>query len=557
MPAAARETLASSRRALRDVFANSGLRRVELAWAGSIAGEWSYVVALAVYAYDAGGPAAVGLVGVIRLLPSAFAAPFTALLADRYRRDAVMLVTALVRALGMGAAAAAVVVSAPAAVVYVLAGLVSLVETAFRPAQAALLPSLARAPEELTAANVASTAIESVASVAGPALGGLLLAATDTAVVFAVTAGVFLWSALLVSRIRPAPTRRSEAALRGRAIVLEALAGFRAIATERDLRLLVALYTAQTLIAGALNVLIVVAALDLLDLGESGVGFLNSAVGVGGLIGSLVAIGLVGRRRLASDFALGIVLWGVPLSLIGFWPEAAVSLVLLAVVGIGNTLVDVAAVTLLQRAVADEVLARVMGALETLLVGTLALGAILAPLLIEGLGMRGTLIATGAVLPVLALLFWRRLAEIDAAAAVPRLELELLSSVPIFAPLPAATLEHLAASLIPVRAAAGTTIFRQGDAGDRFYIVREGEVEVSLDGSPAPPLGPGGYFGEIALLRDVPRTATVAARSDVELYALERDEFIGAVTGHPQSRETADAVIGARLATLRPGMASV
>jgi MFS family permease len=556
MTGALRGQLAESISAFRDVFRNADLRRLELAWAGSVAGEWSYVVALAVFAYQAGGATAVGLVGVIRFLPSAVAAPFTALLGDRYPRERVMLGADLVRAFTLAVAAAAVFADAPAGAIYGLAGFVSLVSTAFQPAQAALLPSLARRPEELTAANVASSTIESVGSFAGPALGGLLLALTGTGVVFAATAATFAWSAVLVARIR-AGKRDERQAAAGDGRARTALAGFRLIGSEARLRLLVGLYAAQTLVAGALNVLIVITALELLDLGEAGVGFLNSAVGAGGLAGVVVALALVGRRRLASDFRLGLILWGVPIVLIGVWPERATVFALLALLGIGNTLVDVAGLTLLQRAVPDDVLARVFGVLESLVVGTIGLGAVAAPLLVAVLGVRGALVATGALLPLLAALTWRRLARIDAALTVPQRQLDLLRALPLFAPLPAAAIEHLAASLIPVEVSAGGEIVRQGDPGDRFYVVSEGEVEVAVDGARGATLRACDSFGEIALLRDVPRTATVTAAGEASLYALERDEFIAAVTGHPASAAAADAVVATRLGSLRPGMASV
>jgi MFS family permease len=337
----------------------------------------------------------------------------------------------------------------------------------------------------------------------------------------------------------------------------EFFAGFAAIGRDRNLRLIIGLYGAQTLIAGALNVLIVVAALELLDLGEAGVGFLNSAVGVGGLLGALAAFALVGRQRLASDFGLGLVLWGFPIALIGFFPDPTLALVLLGLVGIGNTVVDVAALTLLQRTVPDEVLTRVFGVVQSVFVATLGLGAIVAPLLTGTIGIRGAMIATGAVLPVLAIVLWRRIRALDAEALAPTLELDLLRAIPLFKPLPAPAIDQLASSLIPVRATAGTEIVRQGDAGDRFYVIASGEVDVFIDGGQIGTLGPGEHFGEIALLRDVPRTATVKARADSELYGLERDEFLSAVTGHAASAEAADAIVASRLGGLRPSVASV
>jgi len=548
-----RERLSESGKALASVARNPNIRRVELSWLLSIAGQWSYIIALAVYAYGQGGAAAVGLVGVIRLLPAAIAAPFASGLGDRYPRERVLVIAGVLRTLAMGLAAAAVFAGSPSGLVYLLAGLENLVATVFRPLQGALLPQLADTPEELTAANLGFATIESVGIFAGPALGGVLLATTSTGVVFTVTAGIYGVAALLMMRVRaerpvePAPTE---------GVLRDAFAGFVAIGRDANLRLLIGLYGAQTLVAGALNVLIVVSALELLDLGDSGVGFLNSAVGIGGLVGALVSIMLVGRQRLASDFAYGLVLWGVPIAVIGIFPHTPLAIFMLGVVGIGVTVVDVAAVTLLQRVVADDVLARVFGVLQSIFVTTIGLGAIISPLLIDVIGIRWTLVATGALLPVLSALLWRRLRALDSEATVPT-ELALLRRVPLFRPLPAAQIDQLAGSLIPVRAAGGDEIIRQGEHGDRFYVVGSGQVDVNSDGAKIATLGPGEYFVEIALLRDVPRTATVVATTATTLYALERDEFLSAITGHPASAEAANAVVASRLAGLRPGVASV
>jgi MFS family permease len=547
--------LRESLQALGAVFRNPGLRRLLLAWVGSVTGEWAYVVALAVFAYEAGGATAVGLVALLRFLPSAVVAPFAAVLADRHSRQRVMLTADAIRACALGAAAGVALADGPAALVYGLAALVAIVSTAFQPAQAALIPTLARDPQELTAANVASSTVESVGSFAGPALGGLLLAVTSPGVVFAATAFAFVWSALNVARIPSTPPAREDTA--EEALHREALAGFRAIFDAPSLRLVVGLYSAQTLVAGALNVLVVVAALELLDLGRSGPGLLNSAIGIGGLIGAVITLGLVGLRGLGTAFAFGLVLWGLPLVFFGAWPATGAALLFLGLLGIGNTLVDVSGLTLLQRTAPPEVLGRVFGVLESLVVGTLGLGAIIAPLLVSLFGVQLALVATGLLLPALAVASWARLRGIDERTVLPERGLELLGSLPLFAPLPPATLEHLARSLVPVQASAGTEVVRQGDVGDRFYLVDDGELAVAIDGTIVSTLGPGDHFGEIALLRDVPRTATVTARTDATLLALERDEFISAVTGHPVSLEAADAVVAARLGRLAPRLASI
>ncbi|HKF14392.1 MAG TPA: MFS transporter, partial [Gaiellaceae bacterium] len=539
---ALRDRFGDAARSFGRVFRNPDIRRLETAWAVSIFSYWAYGIALAVFAYQEGGAAAVGLVGLLRFIPSAIASPFSAMLADRYRRERVLLVAELLRTGLVALTVVVLVVDGPFELVVLLSALTAVVNSAEGPAESALLPTLATTPRELTAANVVSSTIESLAIFGGPAIGGVLLAATSTEVVFAATAAAFLLSAFLISRVRvdEKPERRE----RTSGVLAEFGAGFVTLAREPGLRVLVLLLSAQTLVAGALNVLIVVTALQLLDLGEGGVGYLNSAVGIGGLIGALISAALIGRR-LTTNFLLGILLWGIPIALIGLVPEPAPALLFLGLVGLGNTLVDVSAFTLLQRAVPDEVLARVFGAVQALWVGGIGIGAIVAPLLIEALGVRGALIVTGALLPVLTILSHRRLAPLD-EVPIPERELTLLRGIEIFKPLPPPVLESLAGSLAPVRVETAREVFRQGEMGDRFYIVAEGEVEIISDGEVVAVTGPGGYFGEIALLRDVPRTATVRAKGDVELLALEREEFIGAVTGHAASVEAADAVVATR-----------
>jgi MFS family permease len=545
----AREQLGESLGAFQENFSNPQLRRLQLAGICSVMGLWAYAVALAVYAYEVGGAKAVGIVSLVRAIPAAASAPFTSTLADRLPRVPFLVATNLGRAAAIGGAGAVALAGGADWLVYTLAALAAILGTAFLPAESALLPELARTPEELTAANVVRSTIESVATFAGPAIGGALLVFWSPGTVMLATAGAFVVGAALVALIRPVKARvdkPEEAAQPRGGFLREAAGGFRAIGLDRRLRVVVGLYAAQALLAGALGVLVVVTALELLHRSDSAVGLLNAAMGIGGIAGSLAAFALIGRKRLASDFGLGIVLWGAPLAAIGIWPHLWVALVALAVLGLGNTLVDVAGLTLLQRTAPAEVIGRVFGVLEMILVAAIGLGAVLTPALIDLVGTRWSLVVTGAVLPALAAVAWRQLVAIDAAAEAPA-ELDLLAQIPIFSPLPAPALERLASQLRPLSVAAGAIVVRQGDHGDRFYLVESGRLRVSVDGSAGRELGPGDSFGEIALLRDVPRTATVAAETDARLHALEREDFLDAVTGHPPSARAADAVVGARL----------
>jgi MFS family permease len=544
----------ASLHALGAVLSSPSLRRLQLAWVGSILGGWAYLVALGVYAYEQGGAGAVGIVGLIRLVPAAIVAPFSATLVDRFSRVTTMIVSDVVRFALMIGAAAVIATDGPPPIVYGLVALSTIAGTVFRPAQAALLPALVASPAQLTAANVASSTLESIGTFLGPALGGLLLAVSDPAVVFAANGATFLWSAALVLGLRgheqprERPTRADDD---GGAETAGVLAGITTIAREPNLRTLVGLYGAQTLVAGALNVLVVVTAFELLDLDAAGVGLLYAAVGIGGLIGGFVALLLSARGRLARDFAFGLALFGLPLAVLGGLPFPVIAVIALGVLGIGNSIVDVNALTIMQRAVPDAVLGRALGALDGLLIGTLGLGAVTAPILIDLVGPEAALVVTGAVLPVLALLTRPRLRAIDRMSSAPEAT-GLLRGVPLLASLPEALLERLAREATPVDVRAGVPIVREGEPGDRFYVVRSGQVSIL-----GRTFGPGEAFGEIALLRDVPRTATAMAVTDVELVALEREPFVAAVTGHAPSAAAADTVIAARLGSLSAGSVRV
>jgi MFS family permease len=532
---------------LADVFRNPQLRRLELSWAGFYLGEWTYFVALSVYAFDVGGAAAVGALGLVRMVPAAIALPFGGMLADRYPRQRVLLGIYVARALLLVAMAGALAAESSRALVFALAGLTAVVGAPVRPATLSLVPMLARTPRELVATNVSSSTLEGLGTLLGPAIGGVLAATAGFEAAVAAAAAVNLACALLVSRIRregdvTGARRRVEHSLRQ-----ELLGGARTLVNEPHPRLIVLLFNSQTLVRGLLNVLLVVASIELLGMGEAGFGWLNAALGAGALAGGLAAVGLVARRKLAGIFGIALVLWGAPIALVSAWPRAGWALICLGIVGVGNALLDVSGFTLLHRTVDEHVLGRVFGVFEIGVAVAVALGSLLGSILVEQLGIRTALVVTGAILPFLAALSLPGLRRIDDSVEVPERELGLVAEVPLFSPLPPTTLERLAARLERLDVTAGTTVVEQGAAGDRFYLVAGGEIDVVLDGVTMSTLRAGDYFGEIALLRDVPRTANCVARTDAEIYALGRDVFVAAVSGDVRSSTEAETVVTRRL----------
>jgi MFS family permease len=530
---------------------NPSLRRAQLSFLGAWTAEWAFTVALGIVAYRDGGAAAVGLVGLLRMVPSAILAPLLSPIADRGRRERVLILVSIVRGAATAAAAVVVAVSGPSAVIYALAVLSTIAATLYRPAHSALLPSLCRTGHELASANMVRGLLDSAATLVGPLLAAVLLQFTGVDVVFWVAAGAsFLAAALLVGLRYDAPPRPPAPSRPN--LAKEAVEGVRTVVQNRDLTLIIALAAAQALTRGALTVFSVVVAIELLGTGEPGVGALMTAVGVGAVLGSLAASLLVGSGRLGAWFAVGVGLWGLPLTLVALVPQQSAALGLLAFIGVGNALIDLAGFTLIARMAPDEVLARVFGVLESLVAVFIGIGAVVASTMIEWFGVQTALIVIGLVCPVLAVVSWRRLRGLDRSVDVLDEDIGLLQRVSMFRSLPLPSIEQLARGLEPVEVPTGSAVFTQGDIGDRYYVIESGEADVVGDGRVVASLGPGEGFGEIALLRRTRRTATVVARSALELRALGSERFLPVVLGYTASAQEAAVVVDGQLDRYSP-----
>ncbi len=561
---------------VRAVLRNPALRRVQVAFLLFNSMEFGTWVAILLYAYVVIGPATVGLVALAQLLPAALFAPIGASFADRFPRDRVLLAGYLAQASALAVTGAGMITGSHPAIVIVAAAAAACAFTFTRPAQGSLLPRLSRTPEELTAANGLSGTVEGAGVLLGPLVAAGILAVSVPGAVLLAGASACALAALLVLRL---PQPATPIAARALDVTLAAparassggpgssvaaavtadlpslvgdahagvMAGLRVLASHADTRLVVALLALRMLTSGAMDVLFVFLALEVFHSGESGAGILNAGLGLGTVLGGAATFALVGRQRLAPAIAVSALVWGGAILLVGTIAPAWAAPAVIAMGGVGYVICDVAGRTILQRVTPDRMLARVLGGLEGIGLFGLAIGAVVVPSAVGALGIQATLVAVGLVLPAGVAIAWTSLRSMDRRIRVPIREIALLQTTPVFAPLPPPQLEAVARRTRWITLEAGGVLIREGDVGDRYYVVESGILRVtSGDRFLRNTDGPGEGLGEIALLNQVPRTATVTALEPCVLLALERADFLEAVTGHAQVHEIAERVAAER-----------
>ena len=538
---------------MRRVLKNPNLRRIQLAFFGSLTGDWAYATAITVWAYQEGGATAVGIFQAARFIGMAVAGPLGAVVADRVSRKTFMMTTDLIRAVLVSVSAVILMMGGPAVAIYVLSVVAAMVGAPFRSAQAGLIPKLVDTPDELTASNAVAANLENAVLFIGPALGGALVATTDVAVVFWLNVASYLWSFFLVASIRvpaPGPSASAAEGVEGddeaEGFLREVTTGFATVARDGDLRTVALLAAAQGFVWGALTVFMVIMAVSILDTGAAGVGYLNSIMGVATIGGGLVVLTRVSKGRLGQDMTVGVLGWAIPLIALAAFPSPVTVFAALAVIGLSDPWVNVGFETIPQRLAAERMISRVYAAVESALIGAMALGAVAAPLMVRWIGFEESMLVIGVLIAAYAASTLPRMRRLDARLTEPA-HLPLLRSIGIFAPLAPPVLEALARQLESVTFEAGAAIVREGETSDRFYVIADGSVEVTQAGRLLRTEVAGEFFGEIGLLRDVARTATVTALTDTTLLALERHDFLEAVTGVSEARTAADEVVSRRL----------
>ena len=541
----------AARDSLRSVLRNPNLRRIQLAFGGSLLGDWAYGTAILVWAFQESGATGVGLFTAARFIAAAFAGPLGAAVADRMDRRRFMMTTDLVRAVLASITAVLIMTDGPVAFVYVVAVVTATVGAPFRSAQAGLIPRLVDTPGELTASNAVAANIENVVVFMGPAIGALMVGTFDVAAVVWLNVASFIWSFVMVSGVKehapadqPAGGGEDEPEEK---MLRQITAGFAYVGRNADLRTISLLTAAQTIIWGALSVFMVVIAVR--DFGEpSSVGWLQGSMGVGTIIGGVMILSRVAKGRLASDMVIGVLGWSLPVIVLAVFPSPITAIAALVVIGTADPWVNLGLETIPQRLAPENAISRVYAAVESIAIGAIALGSLLTPLLLHFFGIRPSLIGIGLVVTAYALSTLPRLRALDHRLTEPE-GLAVLRTIGMFEALHPSVLEEMAHRLEAVTFSAGQVVVREGDPSDRFYVIAEGEVEVSHGDLVVRRETAGDFFGEIGLLRNVPRTATVTAVTDVKLWSLERSDFLGAVTGTGAARVAAEDVVSRRIAT--------
>jgi hypothetical protein len=514
-------------------WANRRLRRALTAYLLFNVNEWASWIAVLVWAYAVDGVRGASVIAVAQLVPAAATASLAAGWLGRMRAPRALLLGYAAQTVTTGLTGAAMLLDAPFVVVCVVAAANCMMICLTRPVHNALLPEVSETAGEVTAANAASGSAEAAAILVGPLVSGAISAWWDPGGVLVVMAAGGVVSAWCAARLGPGVPRVESRDGAG-------TSPLRTVLRDPAARLLTVLVGAEYVLLGTLDILLVVLALDLLEMSDAGPGLLNSAIGVGGVAGASLTVVLIGARRLAPAVVLGALVTGLAVASAGFASVPVVAMLAITCAGAGKVFFDVALRTFVQRLLPDRLLTAVFGMQESVMMAGIAVGSAIAPVLVTGPGALAAFLAAGLFLPAVALLGWGALRRLDAMTEIPADRLAVLRVVPIFEVLASRVVERLALFSGTEHRPAGTAITVEGEVGDLFYVIVAGEVVVSHGAEEIRRLGPGDWFGELALLRaDAHRTATVTAVVPVDLVTVDRQTFLTALAGAPRSEAVA------------------
>jgi predicted MFS family arabinose efflux permease len=548
-------------REYRSALASRDLRLLLAALLISDTGTWAYNVGLLAYVFDRTHSLAwVGVTGLVRMLASLVFGPYGGVVADRMERIGLVARASLICAVLMGGLTVLAAAHGSPALALVLSGLTAAVSVVFNPSTAAALPSLVD-EDELAAANAISSTIDQLTTITGPAVGALLLVVGSASLVFAANGVSFVLGALIAVRIRTR-SRPVDVTEGGSAGPLAQMAvGWRAIVSLPAARTLCAFSVLVSFVYGTDTVLFVGVSAHRLGTGAQGFGYLLGALGLGGVLAAAAVNRLAGARRLALVILAGAIGYSLPTALLIVIHSPVLAFALEVFRGAATLVVDVLAITALQRAVDSDQLARVFGIFFTFVTAAIALGAVITPPVVSAFGLNGGLWTMSVGPTVLAVLGYPALLAIDRQTGARAAELEprvaVLEGLGMFAAASRPILERLAAAASEVGFGSGHVVIREGDAADALYVLLEGGVDVSAHGEGGGPERPirvmtaPAYFGEIGVLERIPRTATVTARGPIRTLRIDAEELFEALAASPPSTSLMENARG-RLALTHP-----
>ncbi len=535
-------------------MSDARLRRLLVAHLVTIVGEWAAVIATLIHAYDWGGPRSVGFVSLAVLAPAFVGAPLAAAATARVRAHDVRLAGFAIQGAAYSGAALVAGSGAPTPAVAALVAVGIAASATLHPTGAALLPKVVRSARGLVTGNLVVSYCDSAAALVGPLLAAVIVARAGPGGVFAtVAAGAAL--AFLATAWRPAALavsgpRRFAIGDRGGLDESSDAPGFTLRTALAEVRShpwslgVLGVASARNLVVGAFDVLLVIVARSSLELGEGGPGYLTALFGGGAIVGAFATTAVVRRSRLRS--ALIAVLLSAATLCLALGARAETPLVVIAVlpiVGLCVASMDSMSRVLLQRSIDPRRLGPVFAGLGLIAACGQVSGALLAQALVAWRNERSALVGVGVLLALIAAAAFRSLRQADTHADVPIVEMALISGLPIFASLPTPGLESVARAAESITVPADTEVIRQGDSGDTFFVVADGEFDVIMSGVHERTARRGDFFGEVALLADVDRTASVIARTSGSLLAIQRVPFLTALTGHRPAYRVATAHI--------------
>jgi MFS family permease len=554
---------------VRSAFSHRDYRFLLPGFAISAIGDWLYGVSLIVFIYERTHSAGwVAAVTVIRLVPYVLFGAVGGVVADRYERRGVMLVCDLIRAGLMFALALLVSSTGILSGTGLLIGAVAIAflnntaSTPYQPAMYAMTPAIV-GERDLAAANAVSNSVEHLAILLGPAIGGFLLLLGPPSFAFVLNGISFLISAACVWAISTRSSglkdaeEEEETGLKDRL-----LQGLRAIRDSQDVSMLMVLLAAGSFVLGQQAVVLILISKKLISTGAEGVGFLNAAVGFGGVVVAGFSNRMARTTHPALLFGAGVFALGFPMALVAFTTLPAPAYLLMALTGAGSILLEVTGLTMLQRSLSNEVMGRVFGVQTSLFVASFLLGSLITPILIDLISLKGALVVSGLILPVVVVFSLPQLRSLDRRSIARMQELaqrvDELGRLAVFQGAPRQALESIASVMTEESVPAGTDVTREGEPADDFFVVRGGELDVFAAGEQETEmrkvnsLGPGDYFGEIGLLEGISRTASVRSRTPVQLYRIPGRDFVETVNHTPaMSMTLLDGIVG-RLAQTHP-----